>query len=88
MNKLIDGVWIQHPIDASILYNTLVKFTPDAHPEIEIANDDLIEDDFPENGRILVADDNIDNRSIIKSALSTLPVHIDFVETVNRRLNN
>jgi len=69
---------IHHPINASVLHNTLMTFAPNhaVDDEIRLPTDN----NALANGRILVADDHIDNREIIRTALSMLPFEIDFVE--------
>lgn len=70
--------YIRHPIDASVLYNTLTGFTA----KQDEGDDDIaiVDHDNIIMGRILVADDYVDNREIIRSALSIMPVEVDFVE--------
>lgn len=80
IEKLQHAQYIRHPIDASVLYNTLTGFItkqdePDRDNEVS-----TIRHDHTVMGRILVADDHVDNLEIIRSALSTMPVVVDFVE--------
>ena len=86
INKDIDNLnhphYLHHPVDASALYNVLTKFTenPNDMDQHEDQLLDIEDDNIVVTGRILVADDHANNRKIIKNALSSMAVSIDFVE--------